>query len=46
PERPWQLGDLARSANLDPAYLSRLFRRDVGLAPMAYLARIRAEHDF
>jgi AraC-like DNA-binding protein len=43
PERPWHLEELARAVNLDPAYLSRLFRRDAGTPPMSYLARIRAE---
>jgi AraC-like DNA-binding protein len=43
PERPWQLDDLARAVSLDPAYLSRLFRRDAGVPPMSYLARVRAE---
>lgn len=43
PEYPWHLEELARAVNLDPAYLSRLFRRDAGAPPMGYLARIRAE---
>ncbi|GAA1544008.1 AraC family transcriptional regulator [Kribbella lupini] len=40
---PWRLDDLAAAANLDPAYLTRLFRRDTGLSPLTYLARLRAE---
>ncbi|HEY6737590.1 MAG TPA: AraC family transcriptional regulator [Actinopolymorphaceae bacterium] len=44
PERAWTMPDLAARSALDPAYLTRLFRRHVGLSPMAYLARIRAEH--
>jgi AraC-like DNA-binding protein/mannose-6-phosphate isomerase-like protein (cupin superfamily) len=43
PERPWQVAELARLVSLDPAYLSRLFRRHVGLSPIAYLSRLRAE---
>lgn len=43
PERQWRLDELADAVGLDPAYLSRLFRRHIGLAPMAYLARVRAE---
>jgi AraC-like DNA-binding protein len=43
PEHPWRLDELARAVNLDPAYLTRLFRRHVGLPPIAYLARVRAE---
>jgi AraC family L-rhamnose operon transcriptional activator RhaR len=43
PEHPWQLDELARAVNLDPAYLTRLFRRHLGLSPITYLARLRAE---
>lgn len=43
PERAWSLRDLAKAAAVSPAYLSRLFRRDLGLPPMHYLARLRAE---
>ncbi len=43
PEYPWRLDELARAVNLDPAYLTRLFRRHLGLPPIAYLARLRAE---
>ncbi|TDD14255.1 helix-turn-helix transcriptional regulator [Nonomuraea diastatica] len=43
PAHPWRLDDLARAVNLDPAYLGRLFRRYVGLAPLSFLARLRAE---
>lgn len=41
--RDWRLGDLAAIAGLDPAYLSRVFRRQFGIAPIGYLARLRAE---
>ena len=43
PEHQWRLDDLARAVNLDPAYLGRLFGRHVGLTPLGYLARVRAE---
>jgi AraC family L-rhamnose operon transcriptional activator RhaR len=43
PERQWRLDDLAQEVNLDPAYLGRLFTRHIGLTPMSFLARIRAE---
>ncbi|HEY8458354.1 MAG TPA: AraC family transcriptional regulator [Actinopolymorphaceae bacterium] len=43
PVRAWRLDDLAYAVNLDPDYLGRLFRRDVGLTPLGYLARVRAE---
>jgi AraC-like DNA-binding protein len=43
PATPWRLDDLAREVSLDPAYLGRLFRRQTGLTPMNYLARVRAE---
>jgi len=41
--QPWRLDDLAEAVNLDPAYLSRLFRRHTGLSPLGFLARLRAE---
>lgn len=43
PADPWRLDDLAGAVNLDPAYLSRLFGRYVGLSPLGFLARLRAE---
>ena len=43
PARQWRLDDLARAVNLDPAYLGRLFTQHVGLTPMNFLARVRAE---
>lgn len=42
-EKDWRLEELATLVSLDPAYLSRLFRRHVGLPPIGYLARARAE---
>jgi AraC family L-rhamnose operon transcriptional activator RhaR len=43
PERAWRLDDLARAVNLDPAYLVRRFRTEVGTPPMAHLAQLRVE---
>ena len=43
PAEQWRLDDLARAVSLDPAYLGRLFAQHVGLTPMAFLARVRAE---
>ena len=43
PAEQWRLDDLARAVSLDPAYLGRLFGRHLGLTPMGYLARVRAE---
>lgn len=39
----WSLDELAQAVSLDPAYLSRLFRRHTGLSPLNFLARQRAE---
>lgn len=41
--RPWTADGLARTVGLDKAYLSRLFKAQVGVSPMAYLAITRAE---
>jgi AraC-like DNA-binding protein len=43
PAQQWRMDDLAREVNLDPTYLGRLFTRHVGLTPMGFLARVRAE---
>ncbi|WP_395107940.1 AraC family transcriptional regulator [Actinomadura sp. SCN-SB] len=43
PSAPWRLDELAEAVNLDPAYLGRLFRRYLGLSPLGFLARVRAE---
>ncbi|PZF85609.1 AraC family transcriptional regulator [Jiangella anatolica] len=43
PEQAWRLEDLAAAASVDPAYLGRLFRKHMGVTPLGYLARIRAE---
>lgn len=40
---PWRLEEVAAAVSLDPAYLSRLFRRHTGLSPLGFLARLRAE---
>lgn len=44
PAHQWRLDELARAVNLDPAYLGRLFTHHVGVTPMSFLARVRAEH--
>ncbi|GAA2760265.1 AraC family transcriptional regulator [Actinopolymorpha rutila] len=43
PEYPWTVERLAGLVNLDPAYLSRLFRHHLGQPPISYLARLRIE---
>ncbi len=43
PARNWSIDDLTKAADLDRAYLIRLFRRITGLTPMAWLARARGE---
>jgi AraC family transcriptional regulator, L-rhamnose operon transcriptional activator RhaR len=40
----WSLTVLAGELHLTPSYLVRLFKSATGLPPMAYLARLRAEH--
>ena len=40
----WTLTELADQLHLAPGYLVRLFKAATGLPPMAYLARLRAEH--
>jgi AraC family L-rhamnose operon transcriptional activator RhaR len=40
----WTLTELAEEMHLAPGYLVRLFKAATGLPPMAYLARLRAEH--
>jgi len=43
PEYDWSLGELAHRVHVERTYFVRLFRKAVGLPPMAYLARRRAE---
>ncbi len=43
PDHPWSADALAQAVGLDKAYLSRLFKAQLGAAPMAYLATLRAE---
>ncbi|GAA3122159.1 AraC-like DNA-binding protein [Kribbella aluminosa] len=40
---PWTLERLAARVSVAPGYLVRLFGKSVGMSPMAYLNRIRAE---
>ncbi len=42
-EQDWSLGDLAGRSHLNPSYLVRLFKAEIGLAPIAYLNRCRLE---
>ena len=42
-EAPWTLELLAAPSALSPGRLARLFTLRVGVAPMAYLGRLRAE---
>lgn len=41
--RDWNLRELAAQLHLDRFHLTRLFKAHIGLPPMAYLARLRAE---
>lgn len=41
--RDWSLTDLGTHCHLNPSYLVRLFKADVGLSPIAYLNRCRLE---
>jgi AraC family L-rhamnose operon transcriptional activator RhaR len=43
PQRNWSMPELGARVNLDTSYLSRVFRAQIGIPPMAYLARLRAE---
>ncbi len=43
PAREWSLDLLAEQTASSASHLLRLFRRDLGLAPIAWLARYRAE---
>lgn len=43
PSREWSVGALAQTVGLDKAYLSRLYKAQIGVGPMADLAIIRAE---
>ncbi len=43
PFRQWSTTELADALHIAPSYLSRLFRKHLGLPPMAYLAQWRAE---
>ena len=43
PEHPWQMDGLAQAVHCSKAYLTRQFTAALGLPPMAYLARLRAQ---
>jgi AraC-like DNA-binding protein len=36
--------DLAHVLNISPAYVSRIFLRELGISPWDYLTRVRMEH--
>lgn len=40
---PWHLEALSQQLQIDRSYLVRLFTAHIGISPMAYLARRRAE---
>lgn len=42
-EKDWSLTELANQNHLNPSYLVRLFKAEIGLTPMAYLNRCRVE---
>lgn len=42
-EAEWTLEALAAESNLNPSYLVRLFRKQIGEPPMKYLSGLRAE---
>lgn len=42
-QHPWTATRLARTVGLDKAYLSRLFKAQLGTAPMAHLAALRMD---
>jgi AraC family transcriptional regulator, L-rhamnose operon transcriptional activator RhaR len=42
-EQSWSLGELAARSHLDPSYLVRLFKSEIGLTPIAHLNRCRLE---
>jgi len=41
---PFGRDDLAHVLGVSPAYVSRIFQRELGLSPWAYLTRLRIEH--
>lgn len=43
PGDPWSLRTLAQMVQVSPAHLSRLFQQQLGIAPIMYLSRLRAE---
>jgi len=40
---PWRISKLAQTLSMSPSQLSRLFRRDMGTSPAAFLWRLRTE---
>jgi AraC family L-rhamnose operon transcriptional activator RhaR len=42
-QRAWSLDELASTVSVSPPYLARLFTAQLGVPPMSYLGRLRAE---
>ncbi|WP_345429413.1 AraC family transcriptional regulator [Actinoallomurus vinaceus] len=42
-QRAWNLDELASAVSVSPPYLTRLFTAQLGIPPMTYLGRLRAE---
>ncbi|WP_433464187.1 helix-turn-helix domain-containing protein [Spirillospora sp. CA-128828] len=42
-QRAWSLDELASTVSVSPPYLTRLFTAQLGVPPMTYLGRLRAE---
>ncbi|MEV0405214.1 AraC family transcriptional regulator [Actinoallomurus sp. NPDC050550] len=42
-QRAWNLDELASTVSVSPPYLARLFTAQLGIPPMTYLGRLRAE---
>lgn len=42
--QPLQVKQIARAMHLHPAYVSQIFRRELGIGPFAYLAQCRIAH--
>ena len=42
-DRRWSIGELAAAVSLSESQLSRLFRRETGMSPAAFLWQLRAD---
>jgi AraC family L-rhamnose operon transcriptional activator RhaR len=43
PAHAWTLDEIAAALHIDPSYLGRLFKKAMGMPPLAYLSRYRAD---